>query len=178
MLRNERPSAWWCSAFLPLPSLNPGGPCQCLNSGPRSEPGVDEGRGPILDGLSSSHRASRFPTESRLGRFCSRHSPFAPNCKGDTPLYGFARCVRPFVDPSGLPESRPGRQAFPALSRSASIPRWHFCTRITLWGSLSAHSTPHVDLLGIIRDGVRVHRTLEFDWNSELWRKILFSLHT
>ena len=34
MFRNGRPSALWCSAFLPHPSsLTPGGPSQCLNSG-------------------------------------------------------------------------------------------------------------------------------------------------
>ena len=151
MLRNGRPSALLFSAFLPHSSLTPGGPSQCLNSGPRSEPGIGEGLGLFLDGPSSSHRASCFP---QIGFGPILLPPFAPNCKGGMPLYGFARCARPFVGPSGLPESRPGRQAIPAPSRPASIPRGHFRSRITLWGSLSADSTPHVDLLGIIRDGV------------------------
>ena len=82
MLRNGRPSALLCSAFLPHPSLTPGGPSQCLNSGPRSEPGVGEGLGLILDGPSSSHRASCFPPDRVWADFASGIRPSRPIVRG------------------------------------------------------------------------------------------------
>ena len=112
-----------------------------------------------------------FPPRSGLGRLCFRHSPFAPNCKGDMPLYGFARCARPFVGPSGLPESRPGRQAIPAPSRPASIPRGTFARELPFgeaFRQILRHTSTSLVSFGMARGSTRHLSSIGF----------LFSLHT
>ena len=105
----------WVGSFSPSP-LTSGGPSQCLNFGPSSEPGFNRGLGSLFWGYASDLFYFSFPF-SLCFRPVPPHSPQgyalprAVSFPGGIPLRSITQGAPPFVGPLPPPDlvaSRPG----------------------------------------------------------------------
>ena len=137
-------------------SVDLGGPPQCLNSGPGSEPGVNRGLGSLFWGYASNVTYLMYLIASRIR--IAKGNIFS----GDIPLRSITQGAPPFVGPLPPPDlvaSRPGladlallRFYDPSHFRAGNIHGKSY-----VWQNLISNSScGEVDLLEIIREGVRV----------------------
>ena len=152
----------WVGSFSPSP-LTSGGPPQCLNSGPGSEPGVNRGLGSLFWGYASN--LSYFPF---LFSLCFRPVPRLKDthCSGQYLFWGHSSAFYYTGSPSlcwplassgssGIPtsSSRPRPLAF---LRPEPLQGWQYSWQVLRLAEPDLKLKGEVELLEIIREEVRV----------------------
>ena len=155
----------WVGSFS-LSPLTSGGPSQCLNFGPGSEPGVNRGLGSLFLGYARDLLFFLF----FFVVFYTCYPSFASRLRiaqgsifsGDIPLRSITQGAPPFVGPLPPQDLVASRPALADLALLRFYDPSHFRAgnihgKSYVWQNLISNSScGEVDLLEIIREGVRL----------------------